>query len=199
MLAVKKTAVFLLLLCQSVGLVSQDSGWFNQYIRRIHMDFHTPEHASDIRMDQFDAERYVKILKDARVNSLVTFAKGHHGNSYYNTLIGHKHNGLPAGVDMMGELIDECHMNGMKVLSYYSVGWLTPVAKNHPEWMERNQQGEKMGTGGATRTDSWNCICLNSPYMDQIVLPELREIVSMYEMDGLWIDIIENNACPWND
>lgn len=194
-IVVNKYTIICLLISLNTNLYSQDSTWFDKYIRRIHMDFHTPEFESDIAIKQFNAQEYVGILKAAKVNSLVTFAKGHHGNSYYNTLLGHKHKGLPGETDMMGEIIEECHKNGMKVLSYYSVGWLTTVEKNHPEWMERNQEGEKVGTGGGTRTKTWNCICLNSPYVDKVVLPELREIASNYTMDGIWIDIIENNPC----
>ncbi|MEM8866180.1 MAG: alpha-amylase family protein [Planctomycetota bacterium] len=174
---------------------SAEPGWYGQHIRRIHMDFHTPEVAPEVVVKEFDAKRYVQTLKSAHVNSLVAFAKGHHGNSYYNTRLGHKHSGLPDDVDMLGEIITECHRQQIKVLAYYSVGWLTTVEQQHPEWMERTAAGAKQGTDGTTRTDSWNCICLNAPYLDEVVIPELEELVDNYDMDGVWIDIIENNPC----
>lgn len=191
-----KTNLFILTLIVALNVSqAQEPDWFNDYIRRIHMDFHTPEIDHEGVIKNFDAKAYVKTLKDANVNSLVTFAKGHHGNSYYNTELGHRHKALPEGVDMLGEIIRECHANDMKVLAYYSVGWLTPVEKERSEWMERDKNGNKMGTRGVENTDFWNCICLNSPYLDTVIIPELREIAANYDMDGMWIDIIENNPC----
>ena len=121
--------------------MAQDIAWINQYVRRIHMDFHTPEVEPDLVIKQFDVRAYIATLKAAHVNSLVTFAKCHHGNAYYNTHLGHRHTGLPDGLDMMGEILQEAHRNGMKVIAYFSIGWLTPIQKNHPEWLERNAQG----------------------------------------------------------
>ncbi|MEO0530851.1 MAG: alpha-amylase family protein, partial [Planctomycetota bacterium] len=183
--------------CPAAGASADEKGsdWFGQHIRRIHMDFHTPEVRPDVVVKDFDAERYVRTLREAGVNSLVTFAKDHHGNSYYDTDLGHRHQGLPAGVDMLGEILTECHRHGIKVLAYYSVGWLTTVEQQHPEWMERRSDGKKQGTDGNPREGFWNCICLNSPYLDEVVLPELEELASEYPIDGVWLDILENNPC----
>jgi uncharacterized lipoprotein YddW (UPF0748 family) len=96
--------------------------WINQYVRRIHMDFHAPEVEPDLVVEQFDVRSYIATLQAAHFNSLVTFAKCHHGNSYYNTHLGHRHAGLPEGLDMMGEILLEAHRPGMKVIAYVSIG-----------------------------------------------------------------------------
>jgi len=190
-----KKNLLLVVLFLAIWTLKGQTSWYNENVRRIHMDFHTPEIEPDVVIKSFNVKDYVATLKGAQVNSLVTFAKDHHGNSYYNSRLGHKHSGLPANTDMMGEIIDECHKNDIKVLSYFSVGWLTTVEKNHSEWMERDINGNKMGTSGKPETRTWNCICLNSPYVEQIVIPELKEIATNYNPDGIWIDIIENNPC----
>lgn len=163
--------------------------------KRIHMDFHTPDIAWERAMKDFDARRYVKILRDAHVNSLVSFTKCHHGYSYYNTELGLRHPSLPENLDLFGEILKEAHKNDMKVMAYYSVGWLSTVQNLHPEWMERGLHGEMLDTLGAPKTGPWANICLNSPYVTEVVLPELREIISQYDADGLWLDIIECNPC----
>ena len=172
-----------------------DSTWFDDYVRRIHMDFHTLEVDPSTVVKRFDAERYVGTLAAAHVNSLVSFAKDHHGNAYYRTDLGHRHAGLPDSVDMLGEIITAGHARDMRVLAYFSVGWLTPVERDHPEWMERNPAGEIVGTGNEPKATTWNNICLNSPYLDEVVLPELAELCGDYDMDALWLDILENNPC----
>ena len=163
--------------------------------RRIHMDFHTPAIDWNRAMKEFDVKDYVKILKDAHLNSLVSFTKCHHGYSYYKTDLGVRHPSLPKDLDMFGEILDECHKNDMKVIAYYSVGWLSSVQMNHPEWMERNLKGETINTIGVPTKGPWANICLNSPYVTEVVLPELREIFTKYDADGVWIDIIECNPC----
>ena len=156
------------------------------------MDFHTLDVRPDRVIKRFDAEAYAKTLHDAHVNSLVTFAKGHHGYSYYDTELGTKHPGLPDGTDMLGEIVEACHARDIAVAAYYSVGWLTTVEKERPEWMERDSLGRKVGTSGTEQLESWNLISLHSPYLEEIVLPELRELAGNYDVDGIWIDIIEN-------
>lgn len=168
---------------------------FDSLSKRIHMDFHTPDISWDKTMKNFDAKEYVGTLRDANVNSLVSFAKCHHGYSYYNTKLGIRHPSLPQGLDLLGELIDECYSNDIKVLIYYSVGWLTPIQRNKPEWMERNSNGQTLDTQGNPHNKPWAMICLNSPYVDEMVLPELREIIENYDAEGIWLDIVENQAC----
>jgi len=166
-----------------------EDDWFGKRIRRIHMDFHNPEVAPDLMIKDFDAKRYVSTLKNAHVNSLVTFTKCHHGNSYYNTKIGHKHSGLPEGVDMFGEILKECHLNDIKVIAYYSIMWDSRVERDHPDWMIVDLEGNRQRTG------YWNLICLNSPYGEEIVFPQLRELTKNYDMDAFWLDIIFPRVC----
>ena len=172
--------------------------WLRDRLRRIHMDFHTLELDGEPGRDvirRFDAGAYVRTLRGAHVNSLVSFAKDHHGNAYYATALGHRHGGLPDTLDMLGEILREGHAHDLRVLAYFSVGWLTPVERARPGWMERNAAGEVIGTGNRPKADTWNNICLNSPYLEEVVLPELGELCGAYDLDGLWLDIIENNPC----
>ena len=191
----RATISTLLLLATSPVFAQADTSWYATNTRRIHMDFHTLDVRPDRVIKRFNAEAYAKTLHDAHVNSLVTFAKGHHGYSYYDTELGTKHPGLPDGTDMLGEITAACHARDIAVSAYYSVGWLTTVEKEHPEWMERDSLGRKVGTSGVEKTDGWNLVCLRSPYLGSVVLPELREIAGNYDLDGVWIDIIENQPC----
>lgn len=159
------------------------------------MDFHTPKIPWEQTFKSFNAKEYVKILEEAKVNSLVSFTKCHHGYSYYNTKIGLRHPSLPADLDMFGEILGECHKKEMKVIAYYSVGWLTTIQQHRPQWMERNQQGQMMNTQGEPTTGPWANVCLNSPYLKEVVLPELTEIMEQYNAEGLWLDIIECQPC----
>ncbi len=166
-----------------------------KFNRRIHMDFHTPDTNSGKQMKDFNAVDYVGVLKRAKVNSLVSFIKCHHGYHYSNTGIGTRHPSLPDNLDMFGEILNECHRQGISVMAYYSVGWISTIQRNKPEWMERNIDGEMQNSLGQPTKGPWANICFNSPYVEEVVLPELEEAIKNYDIDGLWLDIFECQPC----
>ncbi len=159
------------------------------------MDFHTPDLGVGRVAEDFCAKTYVETLVKAGVNSLVSFVKCHHGYHYSRTDIGLSHPSLPPELDLFGEILDECRQSNIGVMAYYSVGWLSTVQKNRPDWMERDIDGDMQGTVGQKVTGPWANICLNSPYVTDTVLPELAELVSNYDIDALWLDIIECQPC----
>ncbi len=78
--------------------------------RQICLDFHTSPLIEDAGKD-FKAEEFVKILKEAHVNSLFVFAKCRHGMSHYPTKVGVMHPHLKK--DLLGEMIHACHGEGI--------------------------------------------------------------------------------------
>jgi len=153
-----------------------------QAYRRIHMDFHNPDFLCGVGKN-FDAKKYVTTLKEANINGLVIFSKCHHGNSYYRTNIGKIHPGLDK--DMMGEILEECTRQRIITLIYYSVAWDRSVAQRNRDWLQKTKEGESI----AHRV--WEFICLNSPYKEEVVFPQLREIIQNYEgFIGFWLDIV---------
>ena len=52
--------------------------------RQIHLDFHTSPLIPDVGAD-FDPEEFAATLKNAHVNSINLFARGHHGMLYYDS------------------------------------------------------------------------------------------------------------------
>ena len=50
--------------------------------RQVHLDFHTSEHLKNVGV-KFDKAAWQKSRRNAHVNSINIFAKGHHGYFYY--------------------------------------------------------------------------------------------------------------------
>lgn len=156
---------------------------YRQAYRRIHMDFHNPEFINDIGHD-LDAKVYVKTLSDSAINSLVVFAKGHHGNCYYPTEIGHQHPAL--NQDILGNILKECEAQNIETLIYYSVAWDTHVQNENPEWLCLTKEGETISH------EIWDFICLNSPYKRELLFPQLDELITLYQdvdVLGFWLDL----------
>jgi len=167
-----------------------------QGMTRVHLDFHTSPHVGKIA-ERFDPDEFADTLAGAHVDSIVVFAKCHHGYSYYKTEVGTMHPGLD--FDLMGEMISACHKRGILTPVYYTAVWDELAAQEHPDWRQVDADGnpvDKVPTEEFA-TAGWASLCLNSPYVDEVLIPATEEILTNYEADGLWYDIVwfRDEAC----
>jgi len=167
-----------------------------QGMTRIHLDFHTPAEVGKIA-ERFDPEEFADTLAKAHVDSVVVFAKCHHGYSYYKTDVGTVHPGLD--FDLMGEMISACHKRGILTPVYYTVVWDELAAREHSEWRQVDADGNPVDKIPSEEfaTAAWAALCMNSPYVDEVLIPATKEILTNYEADGLWYDIVwfRNESC----
>jgi len=160
-----------------------------QGMTRVHLDFHTPAEVGKIAQ-RFHPDEFADTLAEAHVDSVVVFAKCHHGYSYYKTKVGTMHPGLD--FDLMGEMISACHKRGILVPVYYTVVWDELAAREHPDWRQVDADGNPVDKVHSQEfaTAGWASLCMNSPYVDEILIPATKEILTNYEADGLWYDIV---------
>jgi hypothetical protein len=146
--------------------------------RRVHLDFHTPEFPAGA-LEKFDAQGLAEVLAKARVQVANFFAKCHYGNSYYFTQVGHRHCALKR--DMLAEFLQAAHEREIAVSVYYSLLVDDRACRQNPDWEMRAADGSVMG--GVFRRP-----CISSPYIEELVLPQIRELLTGYALDGLWFD-----------
>lgn len=163
--------------------------------RQIHLDFHTSPDIPGVG-EEFNTEEFAQRLAASGVNSINLFAKGHHGMYYYPTRIGTVHPGLKKNLDLFGEQMKACRSKGIRACAYTTVVWNEDWANRHPEWLQINFQGI---VGDKHPFDSsfskWRALCcLNRNHADYIK-EELKEIFTLYNPDGYWIDIIFQLNC----
>lgn len=168
--------------------------WYSTHLRRLFFDMHLPDWTQEGQSggDQhelrdiatrFDPEKLIGEFVRARINVAVIFAKCQYGNFYYNTRIGHKHTGL-GDLDFLGEMLTHAKRAGIRVIAYYSNMWDTQAAREHPDWMAEEADG-------SYSYNRWPTMSLLSPYRD-LVHDHLREILTHYEVDGIWSDILSD-------
>ena len=169
--------------------------WFRDHMRQVHMDFHMPEFPPSA-IKNFNAKEFVDHLERGHVNFVALFSKCHFGNSFYNTKVGHKHSGLPN--DFLMEAAAECRGRGIRTAAYYSLCWEKHAWVENPAWRVKDADGNDI-----PMTRQWGNLCMNTPYKDEMVLPQLEEIASDYPVDGFWLDIPEAGGgrqicqCPY--
>jgi len=155
--------------------------WFLDHVRQVHMDFHMPEFPAEA-IKRFNAKEFVAHLVRGKVNMVALFAKCHFGNSFYNTRVGHKHAGLEQ--DFLMEAAGECQRHGIRTLAYYSLCWDKRAWDENPDWRLRDSQGNTFGADRA-----WGILCMNTPYREELCLPQIEEIARDYPVDGFFLDI----------
>lgn len=154
--------------------------------RHVCLDFHTSPLIADIGKD-FDPERFVAILSEARVNWITLHAKCHHGNCYYPTKLGRMHPGLT--FDLFGAMLDVCHRAGINVEAYLSVVWDEWAAEQHPEWLQIDAHGKQVGRGPMDLEGRWRWLCMGGSYADHLAA-QTEEILARYDPDGFLYDIV---------
>ncbi|MCE5258473.1 MAG: beta-galactosidase trimerization domain-containing protein, partial [Chloroflexi bacterium] len=61
---------------------------------------------------------------------------------------------------------------------YYHTFNSEPIARDHPEWLERDAEGKEKGIS----------VCLLSPLVEEWMLPHIVEIITNYDVDGMFFD-----------
>ncbi|HEX4140494.1 MAG TPA: alpha-amylase family protein [Candidatus Methylacidiphilales bacterium] len=171
--------------------------------RQVHLDFHTSPLIPDVGTE-FDAKAFARTLKQAHVNSVTIFAKCHHGMCYFPTRSGTMHPALK-GKDLMGEMIEALHREGIRAPIYVTVAWEEDAAQKHPEWRQLRANGTfgRIGNPDMTKPQQpggWHFLnFLHPDYQDSIELL-VRELLKGYDVDGLFFDILffDAGAC-WSE
>ena len=169
------------------GIMQEEKNWFEERFRRLHLDFHIPGFPVNA-LKNFNAKGCISIIKEANADSAVFYTKCHYGNSYYDTKVGHKHPKMKG--DIFGSLVKEVRSNDIKVFAYYSVCWDNYQTCENPDWLQRDKEGKAIAIF-APKSERWYFMCLNSPYLTDLLLPQLEEITRKYNPDGFWLDIVE--------
>ncbi len=157
----------------------QPPDWFARVVRNVHIDFHTPAWAKV--GEKFDARQFADTIEGANCSSAVVFAKCHHGLAYYNTKAGVRHPKLD--FDLLAAQAKALRERGLFCFAYFSANVDAEQNRRHPDWRQVHE-GNRVNQG------NFSAVCFNSPYREQVFIPQLEEVVRDYPVDGLWIDMM---------
>ncbi len=124
----------------------------------------------------FDAKEWVKLAKDAGMKYINLTSRHHDGFSNWNTKYSDWNiMNTPYGKDLVKQLADECHRQGIKLVLYYSlIDW---YRTDYAHTTGRTGKGT-----GRTEQGDWN------DYI-QFMKNQLTELLTNYgEIAGIWFD-----------
>ncbi|MBQ7032242.1 MAG: beta-galactosidase trimerization domain-containing protein [Clostridia bacterium] len=160
--------------------------WYKDSYRRNLIDMHIPDWNPDFFKD-IDPNDYVAQLKKANVDTAYIYTTSCVGLCNFPTKVGKMHEGLH-GRDIIREITDLCRKNGIRPVLYINI-WSLWAYENHPDWRCVSPDGQESLEYMFGQPGRYGVLCPNSPYQEY-VLALVRELMEMYETDGLWIDMI---------
>jgi len=144
----------------------------------IHFDFHagndTPNIGAKTTLEMVEA-----VIEKVRPDFIQTDCKGHPGNSSYPTKVGNRARGLVTDRDTLKIWREATRKHGVALYLHYSGVWDTQACLHHPEWARTDENG---------KTDAVGITNVFGEYADQLLIPQLIELGSEYEVDGAWVD-----------
>ncbi|MDO8685179.1 MAG: family 10 glycosylhydrolase, partial [Clostridiales bacterium] len=156
--------------------------WYKEAYNRNSIDMHISDDFPQFMM-QFDAGRYVDMLKLARVESAVVYSHSHVGYTYFPTRYGRMHVNLK-GRDILKEIIEKCHESNINVVVYFSLIFDTWAYDQHPDWRMVNSEGKDWAV-----YPRYGVCCINSPHYREYVANLSREICENYDFEGILFDM----------
>jgi len=156
--------------------------WLREELIRGIPHFISPAWTHD--RSHFDPEHWAACWERIGFRS-VTLLTGHH-DGYL--LYPSAHAVQQPDRDYFGEQVAACRRRGIRVMAYYSLTLDSLVGSEHPEWRVRDMEG-RIHHPDYKAFSHYHWLCLNSPYRD-FVVAQLEEVVTRYDVEGVWIDIL---------
>ncbi len=140
-----------------------------------HFDFHATLSDKELGKN-FDTNLLDSFLKLTKPDYIQIDSKGHPGISSYPTTVGYSANSFVK--DPIRIWKDIADKNNIPLYVHYSGIWDEEAIRQNPEWGRLNADGSR----DKTRVGYY------SDYIDKLMIPQLKEMIDNYNIDGAWID-----------
>ncbi|MFH1737771.1 MAG: alpha-amylase family protein [bacterium] len=141
----------------------------------MHFDLHPQKGDTSLGAD-ITEEMIDRLLTRAKPDYVQYDCKGHAGYTGYPTQIGWPSPGIVKDSLAIWRAATQKHGVGLYI--HYSGVWDSVAIEHHPEWARIDAEG---------KSDP-NSTSVFSSYVDELLIPQLKEVTSAYQLDGLWVD-----------
>ena len=177
--------------------------------RKVHIEYHSSRHMPRLA-ERFNADEFGDRLLAAHVNGATVFAKDMYGYCYFPSTHGRMHPNL--SFDLLGAQVAALRQRKIQVLAYFMLTWNPELADRHPEWLVVHEPGAKPKEASEEQKAFTNTLKPDGakpaeppgeekgyrPYLWQFCIGQeaflkgeldlIEELVSKYELDGVWLD-----------
>jgi hypothetical protein len=149
--------------------------WAENDMRLVQTNLREP----DARMD-FDA--LLDRLQDFSANVWLMNTGGI--SAFYPTDLDYQHQNPYLDHDLLQEALEKCHANDIRIISRFDFSKVhEDIYEENPEWAYRTADGEIINYHGMVHT------CVSSGYQREYSLEILEEVLSRYDVDGIFFNM----------
>jgi uncharacterized lipoprotein YddW (UPF0748 family) len=160
--------------------------------RHCYFGFHHDLHAdpTDTALGS-RCEDLTAMLRLAGVEFVQTDSKGHPGYATWES----RTPGASVAPGMVRDVLAQWRAAtrelGLPLHAHYSGIWDQAAGAKHPDWCLLTADGKPAGAlyhipGWPTNPTA--LMCPRGPYVDELMIPQLLEMIDRYDIDGFWID-----------
>lgn len=140
-----------------------------------HFDFHATEKDKDLGKF-FDTDLLDEFLERTKPDYIQVDSKGHPGYSSYPTKVGYSNNSFVN--DPLKIWREVTNRHNLPLYVHYSGLWDDKAMSENPDWGRVHPDGTKDKTYAA----------YFSEYSSKFLIPQIKEMLDDYAIDGVWID-----------
>jgi hypothetical protein len=141
----------------------------------LHFDLHATKTDTSLGADTSE-ENIGRLLDRVRPDFVEYDCKGHAGYTGYPTKVGWASPGIVKDALAIWRKVTRERHVGLYI--HYSGVWDFQAVEEHPEWARLDENGKPDGKATSTF----------GRYVDDLLIPQLTEIVKAYDIDGAWVD-----------
>jgi hypothetical protein len=141
----------------------------------LHLDLH-PNERDTVLGAEASEENVAELLRRVKPDFVQYDCKGHAGYTGYPTRVGWPSPGIVK--DALAIWRRATGKRGVGLYIHYSGVWDSVAVKQHPEWARVDADGNPDERATSTF----------GPYVDELMIPQLREVCGAYDLDGVWAD-----------
>ena len=157
----------------SPGMAAEN--WHENAFFGLHYDLHP--NAGDTELGRETTYEHIRAMLDKVQPDFVQYdCKGHAGYCGYPSKVGSPSPGIVN--DALKVWREVTRDMGIPLSIHYSGVWDSRAIELHPEWARKKENGDP---------DRNNTSRL-SAYDEELLIPQLLEVVREYDIDGMWID-----------
>ncbi|MEI6970586.1 MAG: alpha-L-fucosidase [bacterium] len=155
----------------------------------MHYDLHAGAGDTDLG-SRCGMEELVPMLELTAPDFVQTDCKGHPGYTSWFSKVPNA--SVPPGLkhDAMMQWRQATRKLGLPLHCHYSGVWDAAAGARHPEWCAVTADGKSAGApfGQNAGAPTGEKMCPRSPYLDELMIPQMIELIDRYEVDGFWVD-----------
>jgi hypothetical protein len=141
----------------------------------LHFDLHPGKNDTQLG-EHITEDMIAKLLEKVRPDFVQYDCKGHAGYTGYPTKIGWASPGIKKDSLEIWRKVTKRY--GVGLFIHYSGIWDSVAVEHHPEWACINADG----------SPDKNATSAYGKYIDELLIPQLKEVADAYDLDGVWVD-----------